>query len=117
MSKYVSVLLILALTRKAFVEVMLKCILDKQRGDVEAGGSEGEVVDDIDWKFGQMYESNEEEFCDVVRKLLAYVAPGGDALLSSAKIDMEADRKLDQALAEVRKGLLGCCPKLRFVTT
>ena len=37
---------------------------------------------------------SEEELCDAVRKLLAYVSPGGVVLLASAKIDIETDRKI-----------------------
>ena len=41
---------------------MVECVLDKQRTDVEVGGAVVEVVDEIDWNFGQMYVSNKKNF-------------------------------------------------------
>ena len=41
---------------------MVECVLDKQRTDVEVGGAVVEVVDEIDWNFGQMYVSKKKNF-------------------------------------------------------
>jgi len=73
--------------RQAFVDVMLKCVLDKQ---IQTAG---EGVESIDWAEG-IFESSEEEFVDAVRKLLVYVSPRGDIMLAQARIDFETDRKL-----------------------
>ena len=73
---------------------MVECVLDKQRTDVEVGGAVVEVVDEIDWNFGQMYVSKKKNFVMRLGIFLAYVSPGGVVLLASAKIDIETDRKI-----------------------